>query len=238
MSERYELSTGQEVTIPLSTSATMVGGLYTASVDAARHLCPDGLAPVRVTPARTLVLLLSVEYHRIDEGQLDPYDEFGIVVLAAPGDRPLSLVRALSRGVGGYTWQLPVTTEPARALGERWGYPKTVADIAVEEDDGRRETTVAVDGRRVLTLTVRQPPTVAASLSAVSFTDGDGTVRREAVHVDGACGVAPGGARVELGEPHPWTETLHVLGVGGRALAAVAFDGEFVIDPPARLEGG
>ena len=48
MSEHtYELSTGQEVTIPLSTSATMVGGLYTASVDAAQHLCPDGLVPVR-----------------------------------------------------------------------------------------------------------------------------------------------------------------------------------------------
>jgi hypothetical protein len=159
-------------------------------------------------------------------------------VLAAPGDRPLSLVRALSRGVGGYTWQLPVTTEPGRALGERWGYPKTVADIAIGESDGRRETTVAVDGRRVLTLTVRQPPTVAASLSAVSFTNGDGTVRREAVHVDGACGVAPGGARVEFEEPHPSTETLNVLGVGGRALAAVAFDGEFVIDPPTRLDGG
>jgi hypothetical protein len=238
MTERaYELSTGHKVTVPLSTTATMVGGLFTASVDAAQHLCPDGLAPVRVTAARTLVLLLGVDYHRIDDGQLDPYEEFGIFVLAAPGEGPMALPRALHRGIGGYTWQLPVTTEPARALGELWGYPKSVADITFTDDGRERQTTLAVDGTQLLSLTVRRPWSIAGAVSAVSFTDGDETVRREEVHADGDIGVAPRGVRVDIDDAHPWTDTLQVLGVGGRGLAAVGFDGEFVIDPPAPLDG-
>ena len=237
MSERtYELSTGHEVTLPLSTTATMVGGLFTASVDAATHLCPDGLAPVRVTPAQTLVLLLGVDYHRIDDGQLDPYEEFGIFVLAAPGEGPMALPRALHRGIGGYTWQLPVTTEPARALGELWGYPKSVADITFTDDGRERRTTLSVDGKQLLTLTVRRPRMVSGSASSTSFTDCDGTLRRERVHADGDLGVAPCGARVNIDGSHPWTDTLQVLGVGGRGLAAVGFEGEFVIDPPTRLD--
>lgn len=232
----YEVSTGQVVRLPLSTSARMVGALFSASVDAARHLCPGELAPVRVAPARTLVLLLGVDYRRIDEGQLDPYEEFGIFVLASAADRPLSLPRALRRGVGGYTWQLPVTTEPARALGECWQYPKTVADISVA--DGGRQTTLSVDGRRLLTLTARLPKTVTTAVSARSYTDGDGTVRRGTVHLHGEMGARPWGARVDVAGGHPWTDQLHVLGVGGRALATVAFDGELTIDPPERLDGG
>jgi hypothetical protein len=231
------LSTGHEVTLPLSTTATMVGGVFSAAVDAAEPLCPDGLAPVRVSPARTLVVLLGVDYHRIDENQLEPYDEFGIILPVARGDRPVSLPRALRRDVGGYVWQLPVTTEPARALGDIWQYPKSLAEIGFSDTEDGRRTTLAVDGQQRLTLDTCRPPTVSARLSAVNYTDGDGTVRREAVHLDGKLGVAPFGASVALEGGNHWTDQLRVLGVEGGALATLAFEGEFVIDPPRRLDG-
>lgn len=231
----YELTTGETVTVPLSASASMIGALFSASADAARELCPEGLVPVRVTPARTLVLVLGVEYHRIDEGQIDPYEEFGIVVLATERARPVSIPRALGRGLGGYVWQLPVTTEPARALGDCWQYPKTVADVTVTDCDEGKQATLAVDGRHLVTLTARRPPLIDTAISTRSYTDGDGTVRREAVHVDGRLGATPCGASADIDGGHPWTDQLHVLGVGGRALATVAFDGTVTIDRPRRL---
>lgn len=230
-----ELSTGHEVTLPLSTTATMVGAVFTAAVDAARPLLPDALAPVRITPARTAVLLLGVEYHRIDRGQLAPYDEFGIFVPAIPADGAGAL-SALTGGLGGYTWQLPVTTEPARALGDVWGHPKRVADIEFSDRGGQRRATLTADGEHVLTLDVNRPRTVPTTFGSRSYTDSDGTVRRVPVRVDGEGGVGLRGSAdtLTLGE-HTWADQLRVLGVGNRPLCHVSFEGEFVIDPPELL---
>lgn len=230
-----ELSTGHEVRLPLSTTATMTGGLFTASVDAACQMVPDGLVPARVTPARTLLLLLSVEYQRIDRNQLTPYGEFGVFIPAVPDDNRATLLAALTGGLGGYTWQLPVTSEPARALGDIWQFPKTVASVAFERKDIRRQTTLAVDGQRVLQLDVPRSRTVPLRLTAQSYTDGDGTVRRVPVRVAGHGGLTPSRSRVDLGD-HAWADQLRVLGVGPTSLASIAFEGEFMIYPPERLE--
>lgn len=229
-----ELASGHEVVLPLSTTAAMTGGLFPASADAASQLLPEGLRPVRVTPARTLVLLLTVEYQRVDRNQFDPYDEVGIFVPAVPDNVGLS--RALLGGhLGGYTWQLPVTTEPARALGECWQFPKRVADITITDKRGRRRTELSVDRERVFTLDTDRPRTVPGGLSTQSYTDGDGTVRQVPVGLDGRGGIAPGNGHVNLGT-HAWADQLRVLGVGSDSLCALAFDGEFVVYPPERLE--
>ncbi|MEF8871781.1 MAG: acetoacetate decarboxylase family protein [Haloarculaceae archaeon] len=232
-----ELSSGHKVTLPLSTTATMVGGVFTASVDAARPMLPDELTPVRLTPARTAVLLLSVEYHRIDRNQLSPYNEFGIFLPAVPGTGTATPLSALGGELGGYTWQLPVTTEPARALGELWQYPKTVGNIAFDDEGRHRRTTVTVDGQRVLTFEANRPRTVPVSLSIRSYTDGDGTVRSVPARVDGRGGAALGCGRtaLDLGS-HPWADQLRVLGVGPQAIGIVSFEGEFIIDPPTKVE--
>lgn len=229
-----ELASGHEVRLPLSTTATMTGALFVASADAAEELVPTPLRPVRVTPARTLVLLLTVEYRRVDRNQFDPYDEVGIFVPAVPDGVGLSRA-ILDGGLGGYTWQLPVTTEPARALGECWQFPKTVADITVEDEGGRRRTTLTVDGERVFTSEIRRPRTIPVRLSARSYTDADGTVRRVPVGIDGRGGVVPGGSHVDLGT-HTWADQLRVLGVDSGGLCALAFDGEFVVSLPERLD--
>lgn len=118
--------------------------MFAAPREPVKKLLPDGLRAIRVPGRNAAIAFLSVEYHRIGDGAIEPYDEFAVVLPAAHGSpAPVPSLAALSRGPSGYIWYLPVTTEPAEALGvDVWGFPKTVADITHEDDGSRRRTTV------------------------------------------------------------------------------------------------
>lgn len=232
--ERTEtLSTGHRVEVPLTTEATMTGAVLSADRRAVREYLPDGLRPVRLTATRAGVTLLCVEYHRIGRGTgITPYNEFGVLLPAVHGSRePLPYVSILTRGVGGYVWYLPVTTEPARALGaEIWGYPKEVADITHEDDGSERRTVVDVDGQRFIEVAIDRPPTVRWRDSSSSYTVRDGQVLREELALDGEFGGWPygGGVSYTLGD-HPRAEMLRSLDIGDRPLLRFAAETEFVI---------
>lgn len=210
------LSTGQTVAVPLETEATMAGAVLPASHARVRKLLPPGLAPIRVVPGRAAVAFLCVEYRRIGDGAIEPYDEFGVVVPArGPTARPGRGVRGLLSeffgGIGGYVRYLPVTTDAGRALGvEGWGYPKEVARISFEDVGSRRRTTVAVGDDRLLTLRIDRP--------------------RPAF--DGEIGVRPldGRTSCSLGD-HPRARRLRALELGRRALVVFHATGEFVVGP-------
>ena len=237
------LSTGHEVALPLSTEASIVAAAFGASLDGVRTLLPEGLAPIRVTPSRAAVTLMCVEYDRIGRGEIEPYAEFGVLFAAAPDDgtapadartaSPLSLVTGEG---GGYVWTLPVTTEPARALGEIWSYPKTIADIEFEDDGATRRTTVDIGGERLLSAEIRRPRTITSGVTTRSYTAGDDGEVREPLTLRGDFGAAPLSNRVafSLGD-HPQADRLRALDLGSRALARVAFEGEFRIAPPERV---
>lgn len=233
------LSTGHEVSIPLSTRASISGVVLSASATATDSLLPAGLTPVRLTPRRGAVVLMSVDYSRIGRGEIDPYDEVAIMIPAVPdtGRLPFgSAVAALSGGVGGYVWQLPVTTEPACALGrEVWGYPKSVAEIEIHGDEGVRRTTLDVDGQRVLSLAVETPPTRSLELSLSSFTQRDGDLYRTPNTFTGELGARPLGRHADwsFGD-HPWADSLRALELGPRGLR---FGGDcaFTIGEPTRV---
>lgn len=230
------LSTGHRVELPLSTTARARGVVLPASRSGVRALLPDGLRPVRATPTRAAVTFLSVAYDRIGGSDVEPYDEFGVVLPAVPADAPpISAIRR----VGGYVDFLPVTTEPARALGvDIWGYPKVVADITHDEWGSTRHTTVTVDGERFVDLSVDRPPTADARLSATSYTTLDGHLLRERLTVDGRIGTWPasGAFSLTLGD-HPRAGRLRRLDVGDRALLRVAADAEFTIHAGRRVGG-
>lgn len=240
------LSTGHEVALPLSTDASIVAAAFGASLDGVRSLLPEGLAPVRVTPSRAVATVMCVEYDRIGRGEIEPYNEFGVLFAAAPDDgtapvdartaSPFSLVTGEG---GGYVWTLPVTTEPARALGEVWAYPKTVADIDFEDGGATRRTTVDIDGERLLSVEIRRPRTINGSVATRSYTAGEDGVVREPLTLRGGLGIAPLSNRValSLGE-HPRAEQLRGLDLSSRALARFAFDGEFRIAAPERVDRG
>ncbi|MFC7191042.1 acetoacetate decarboxylase family protein [Halocatena marina] len=85
--EQVTLSTGQTVTLPLSTDVTMMSVVFSAALDPVRALLPSCLSPVRVGRKRAAVTFLFVRYHSVDDGSLEPYDEFGVLI---PATRPSS----------------------------------------------------------------------------------------------------------------------------------------------------
>lgn len=223
------LSTGQTVHLPLETEATVVGAVYAVPRARAASMLPDGLAPLRVTPTgRAAVTVLSVEYHDIGVEGIDPYDEFGIVVPATHGTpSAVPLVSTLRGGPSGYVSSLPVTTEPARALGvEVWGYPKVVAAIDHRDEGSTRKTTVSVDGECLLSLSVDRPRTRSVAVDAASYAVRDGTLLRIPAEIDAEAGAWPltGGVSLALGD-HERADTLRTLDLGGRALARIGIEG-------------
>lgn len=231
-----DLSTGHAVTLPLSTDADVVGATFGADYHGVDALVPESLAPVSVTPGRAAVTVMCVEYRRIDDGTIDPYREVGVLFPVVADDGRVWPRSALSGTLGGYVWTLPVTTEPARALGEVWSYPKRVADITFSDDGRWRETTLDADGERVLSLGVKRPRTVSAGLSTRSYTSDEAGVVREPITLQGAFGGVPLSGRVTLSlGQHRLARTLRSLDIGSRALARFGFDGEFRIAPPERV---
>lgn len=233
------LSTGHEVDLPLSTHATMTGVVLSASPDAVRELLPAGLTPIRATPDRAAVTFLCVDYDRIGHGSgIEPYNEFGVLLPAVHDDaRTLPYVSVFTRGVTGYVWHLPVTTEPAKALGvDVWGYPKEVADITHDDDGSARRTSVRIDGEHLVDVTVDRPPMFGQTDSGVSYTTMDGAVLRERLELDGEIGVWPYSSNISytLGD-HPRAQQLKQLGLSDRALLRFAADTEFIIHEGERV---
>ncbi|WP_336329554.1 acetoacetate decarboxylase family protein [Haloarcula sp. CGMCC 1.2071] len=225
--DRVRLSTGHEVTLPLVTEATVAGAVLSARYEVAESLLPDGLTPVRATARRAAVVLLCVEYHRIGDDAMAPYDEFAAMIPATTvGWRP-PLLPLLTRAAGSYIWSLPVTTEPARALGDEiWGYPKTVADITHHDDATRRETTVVEDGDRVATVGIDWPRTWERRESIESYAVREGQLERTPIEFQGKLGAAPLSNRVDvdLGD-HERANTLRSLDLGSRSVLRFSLEG-------------
>ncbi|WP_336358667.1 acetoacetate decarboxylase family protein [Haloarcula sp. CGMCC 1.6347] len=225
--DRVRLSTGHEVTLPLVTEATVASAVLPARYDVAESLLPDGLTPVRATGRRAAVVLLCVEYHRIGDDAMAPYDEFAAMIPATTvGWRP-PLLPLLTRAAGSYIWSLPVTTEPARALGDEiWGYPKTVADITHHDDATRRETTVVEDGDRVATVGIDWPRTWERRESIESYAVREGQLERTPIEFQGKLGAAPLSNRVDvdLGD-HERANTLRSLDLGSRSVLRFSLEG-------------
>ncbi|MFC6824810.1 acetoacetate decarboxylase family protein [Halopelagius fulvigenes] len=224
------LSTGETVSLPLSTEGTVLGAVFSARRDGLRELLPAGLEPIRVAPRRAAVTFLSASYRRVGDGTIAPYDEFAVVVPAVHKPTAVPFASLLRRGASGYVWFLPVTTDPARALGtDVWGFPKVVADISHEDDASRRRTTVTVDGERLLAFEAKRPKAVRRRESGGAYSVEGGRLLRAPVEVDGDVGVWPytGAASVEFGD-HPRARRLRSLDIGGRALARFVVDGETV----------
>lgn len=223
------LSTGQTVHLPLEAEATVVGAIFAVPPVRAAALLPSGLQPLRVTPGgKAAVSFLGVEYHRVGVEGIEPYDEFGVVVPATHERRSVvPVVSALLGDPTGYVWFLPVTTEPARALGvEVWGYPKVVAEVDHRDEGSTRETTVTVDGEHVLSLSVSRPRTLSVEADAASYAVRDDTLLRIPTEIDAEAGGWPlsRGVSLTLGD-HERADALRDLGLGGRAIARFGLEG-------------
>lgn len=210
----------------------MTGAVLSASREAVQELLPAGLTPIRATPSRAAVTFLCVEYDRIGRtGEIEPYDEFGVLLPAVhDGSRTLPYASVFTRGVSGFVWYLPVTTEPAKALGvDIWGYPKEVADITHRDEGSTRHTSVTIDDQTLIEISIDRPPTLGQTDSSVSYTTKDGALLCEQLELDGNMGVWPySSVSYTLGD-HPRGQRLQKLDLGTRALMRFAANADFVI---------
>ncbi|WP_018257481.1 acetoacetate decarboxylase family protein [Halomicrobium katesii] len=236
--ETVTLSTGHAVEVPLPLSARITGAVFSAPLGQITALLPDRLRPLRVTPRRGGVTILSVSYDRIGEDVMAPYDEVSVQIPAVERSaRTVPVLTGQARTTSGFVWAMPVTTEASVALGrEVWGYPKRVADIEIDAGASQTDTTVDIDGQRLLDLSVERPPQVPFGLSGYTYTERDGTLLREATAIRGRVGgwLYSEAATLELGE-HPLAERLAAVDLGTTAVQRLAADCQFTISPPRHL---
>lgn len=224
------ISTGQTVDVPVSLQATMLGAVFAAPKRQVSEMLPAGLQPIRATPTGdAAVTFLSVEYHDVGIPDVEPYNEFAVIIPAShvsPSTVPY--VSALTQATNGYVWYMPVTTDPSRAFGvDIWGFPKVVADITHTDDGSVRETTVSVDGEHFITLAVDRPPRIEAKDDGVSYTVKDDQLLRVPNKIDAEIGFWPFSTDVSVSfGDHRKADQLRALELGSRALGRISLDGE------------
>jgi hypothetical protein len=203
--------------------ATTISALFTAEMERIREVLPSSrMHPIRVAPRRCLLSILAHEFRASDIG---PYNEVGVAVPFTL-DRPVPVLRTLlghqTREPMIYIHRLPVTTEIACALGVEFaGYPKFIAEINCEEQEGWRTAHLA-EGAFILTLRGRMLRTRNAPRGRVHcFTVRNGRLlRSEMIVSERSLGSSKNGADValELGD-HPIARELRSLNLG----AAVSY---------------
>lgn len=226
---------GATVTMPVEIrDARCVAAGFTADADAMTSIISasgaGGLRPLRLRPGRGVVMLVFVDYV---DGDLGPYNEFGVCLLVEDPATPASPLRALGSIARGdahaLIHRLPVDGEFTREAGRGiWGFPKFLADFDVDHDGSRKRASVAENGRLIATLeTAPGVPVPAASgttdLTAYSCLDGQlrsipwrlGSLRGVRARVGGA-GLVLGG--------HPIADELRRLRLSRHALMTMSVD--------------
>lgn len=121
-----------------------------------------------------------------------------------------------------YIWKLPVTTRLANDAGVlMWGFPKTIEEIDFEVSSERATFNLCMEGREVLSYSVRahgkrHQPRSASPVYSVF--EGAPHVTH-LVHEYRDVGVRLGGGRLRLGD-HPVAEQLRGLGLPRRPLVS------------------
>jgi hypothetical protein len=141
---------------------TSITAIHTASTQKVQNLLPNqDMRPIEFLPGRCLVAFTAFEYRRTD---IDPYNEFSIAFLITFRCTQIPMFTAawqmLKRRFTAYVWQLPVTTEIARAGGvELYGYPKFIADIEFQRKEGSITCNLSEHGKKILSLKGQAPAT-------------------------------------------------------------------------------
>ncbi|MGC4933562.1 acetoacetate decarboxylase family protein [Gordonia sp. DT30] len=188
------------------------------------------LTPLRIRRGRGMCMLVFIDY--ID-GDLGPYNEFGVCFLVAPdsggdaGERAAgarSPLRSLFAGdARALIHRLPVDGEFTLAAGRGiWGFPKILADFDVDHDSPTRHGSVSADGRLIADLTVKRGlpmPSSSVETTMQAYSQLDGVLRMTPWRLRSITGTRTriGGAHLRLGD-HEIADELRSLRLSRHAL--------------------
>jgi hypothetical protein len=180
---------------------------FPASASGLRAALPSAkLAPVEIVPGLGVLSVAAFEYRRAED--LAPYNEVAVMtpVRLQPGVNLPALPLLFPdwfADLGFYIFHLPVTTQQSCDVGVGfWNFPKTVADIAFDEDAATRTCRWRADGADVLALTVSKAATRDVSINFTAYPVKDGDILTTLVQTHGRYFITnlPGGARLALGD--------------------------------------
>ncbi|MEV0947551.1 acetoacetate decarboxylase family protein [Rhodococcus sp. NPDC049939] len=217
---------GKQVDTPVEIRrASAFMAMYSVPSSVAQDLIGStGLEILQFRPGRGVCVLIFIDYV---DGDLGPYNEFGVVFLvrdhrADSASVPQDL-RALAQGkTGALIHHLPVDGEFTMAAGRGiWGFPKILAQFDVEHSSSVERASVSQGNRLIAQLSVKRGIPVPASstgtaLAAYSHLDDVTRVTTWQMNPSGVRS-RPGGADLKLGT-HPIADELRSLGLPRRAL--------------------
>jgi len=188
--------------------AAVASAMFAVPAKAAQALIAySGLEVFSPVASRALCSLAVIRYA---DGDLGPYHEFAVAFLVRePG----------SKKTGAFIHWLPVnqsfTLEAGRSI---WGFPKVMADIAIDLSSRIKRCLVRLDGREVIELAIKPGapmPGGAGTPKIDAYSCLDGVTRRTPWTMSPkAVRMRPGGTRIRLGD-HPIAQELRELGLDG-----------------------
>jgi hypothetical protein len=199
--------------------AMMLGAQFLAPTEQVKALLPSArMHPLRVTPWRSIVSIVAFEYRDCDIG---PYNEMMVGIpftLDAASPLFTGILRKEPDVPKLYIHSLPVTTEIARDAGIDFAsYPKFLADIQFDEQDGWLSCHLSEGETLVLTLAVRKLETrpVPRFRMHPMTVRGGHLLRSELIMSEREQAVSTAGeaVRLELGE-HPLAQQIRSLSLG------------------------
>ena len=210
---------GRTVTLPVAIRDSLVAtAVFSCSFEAAQSAVADQrLTPLAIA-GRSFAGVMVVKYR---DGDLDAYDEVGLMVAVRGPDRG---------GIGAHIIELPVTQtftlEAGRAI---WGLPKWLARSAISFRRSGVEVNLCDGEQFVLAGSfdvggVRIPIPITAPMPCWAVRP-DGPNAGELLHGSFRVRlhdlrIRPGGARFMLGE-HRMARSARALGMSGPALCTV-----------------
>lgn len=214
----------REIRLPcVVRDATAAVAFYLVSASAAQKLiAKSGLRIAQILPGRTVCTLGTMNYKDSDLGA---YHEVALTFFVhEPGSRPLPFISAalgMARGgLSAYVHWLPVNGDLTCEAGRRiWGFPKFVTEIDISTEGDIERSTLAVDGERVLTQTVRMGGSRSfTDRKQIAYSVLDGQLSRIPSDMSAQdLGARLGGATLEVGTG-PMADELRSLGLPKRAM--------------------
>jgi len=218
---------GRELTLPMQIAElTLCAQVFAVPARAARQLLDgSGLRLAEIWPGTSALTLMAVEYR---DNPLGNYCEAVICVPAyAPGERALPGLGGLdilTKRASHYIYAMPVDQEFTAHAGRfLWGYPKFLAQLAIELGPDAARARFSHDGQLVFGMQVPLGDRGTLDQRAANLTERGGIVRRiEASIVGSGFAFKLGGQAPEIGETHPLACTLRALGLPKRPLCSLS----------------